>query len=104
MLPYRSEYFLRFESKLVSRDNVMPYLKEVYLIARRYFPENVHFWAAGTSPALIRILDKIPDIREEEGTVRKDHEYVYKAMREMRRLAEEDQELSTQIDREKEAV
>ncbi|KFA49273.1 hypothetical protein S40293_10193 [Stachybotrys chartarum IBT 40293] len=29
MLPYRSEYFLRFASKLVSRDNVMPYLKEV---------------------------------------------------------------------------
>jgi len=27
MLPYRSEYFLRFESKLVSHDDVMPYLK-----------------------------------------------------------------------------
>ncbi|KAF1995228.1 hypothetical protein P154DRAFT_526508 [Amniculicola lignicola CBS 123094] len=103
-LPYRSEYFLRFESKLVSRDNVMPYLKEVYLIARRYFPGNVHFWAAGTSPALVRILDKIPDIREEEGTVREDHEYVYEMLREMKRLAKEDQERSTQIDLEKEAA
>jgi hypothetical protein len=104
VLPYHSKYFLRFGSKLVSRDNVMPYLKEIYLIARRYFPENVHFWAAGTSPALIRILDNIPDIREEEGTVRKDHEYVYGALREMKRLAEEDQEQSTQIDRAKEAT
>lgn len=76
MLPYRSENFLRFESKLVSRDNVMPYPKEVYLIAQRYFPENIHFWAAGTSPTLVRLLNKIPDIREEEGTVRKDHEYI----------------------------
>jgi len=104
VLPFRSEYFLRFESKLVSRDNVMPYLKEVYLIARRYFPDNVHFWASGTSPTLVRLLDKIPDIREEEGTVREDHEYVYKALQEMRRLAEEDQERSTQINPEKEAA
>ena len=29
MLPYCSEYFLRFSSKLVSRDDVMPYLKAV---------------------------------------------------------------------------
>ncbi len=104
VIPYRSEYFLRFESKLVRRDNVMPYLKEVYLIARRYFPDNVHFWASGTSPALVRRLDNIPDIKEEEGTVREDHEYVYKALREMKRLAKEDQERSTQIDLEKEAA
>lgn len=86
-IPYHSKYFLRFESKLVSRDNLMPYPKEVYLVAQRFFPNNVHFWPAGTSPALVRVLEKISDIREEEGTVREDHEYVYTMLHKMRRLA-----------------
>jgi hypothetical protein len=91
VLPYRFEYFLRFESKLVSRDNVMPYLKAVYLIARQYFPDNVQFWVSGASQALVRVLDKIPNMREEEGPPRREED-VYKALREMKGLEEEDQE------------
>lgn len=67
LLPYNVDYFMRFASKLVRRDNVMPYLKEVYLIARRYFPDNVQFWVSGSSPTLIQRLHRIPNMREEEG-------------------------------------
>ncbi|QYT02562.1 hypothetical protein H0G86_009559 [Trichoderma simmonsii] len=52
ILPYNIDYFIRFESGLV--DDVMKYLKEVYLIARRYFPNNVQFWVSGASPSLIQ--------------------------------------------------
>jgi hypothetical protein len=90
VLPYRSEYFLRFSSKLVRRDDVMPYLKVVYLIARQYFPNNVQFWVAGALPGLIRVLDKIPNMKEEEGGCHS-AEDVYKAMRKMKGLEEEDQ-------------
>lgn len=103
VLPYRSKYFLRFESKLVSRDDVMPYLKAVYLIAQRYFPNNVQFWVDRASPALVRVLDKIPNMREEEGPPRTGED-VYKALREMKRLAKEGQERSTQVEPEKGAV
>ena len=90
MLPYRSEYFLRFSSKLVHRDNVMPYLKAVYLIARQYFPNNVQFWVDGSLPGLVRVLDKIPNMKEEEGGCHS-AEDVYKAMRKMKGLEQEDQ-------------
>ncbi|OIW26864.1 hypothetical protein CONLIGDRAFT_635116 [Coniochaeta ligniaria NRRL 30616] len=102
-LPYRVEYFLRFASKLVGRENVMPYLKEVYLIARDYFPENVQFWAS-ESADFIRILDKIPDMRKEDGPVRTDSAEVYTALREMVRLAKESQERDTKVEPEKEAA
>ncbi|KAM6484089.1 hypothetical protein HDV62DRAFT_357360 [Trichoderma sp. SZMC 28011] len=39
ILPYNIDYFIRFEFGLV--DDVMKYLSEVYLIARRYFPNKV---------------------------------------------------------------
>ncbi|KAF3068463.1 hypothetical protein GL218_08250 [Daldinia childiae] len=100
ILPYRCEYFLRFESKLVKRDNVFPYLEGVYLIARRYFNGFVQFWASGMSPAWIGV----PNAKTEEGPVRTDHEHIYKMMREILRLVEEDRERSTQVDSGKEAT
>jgi hypothetical protein len=90
MLSYRSEYFLRFSSKLVRRDDVMLYLKVVYFIARQYFPNNVQFWVAGALLGLIRVLDKIPNMKEEEGDCHS-AEDVYKAMQKMKGLEEEDQ-------------
>ncbi|KAI0849183.1 hypothetical protein F5Y00DRAFT_67944 [Daldinia vernicosa] len=94
IIPYRCEYFVRFESELVSRDTVLPYLEGVYLIARRYFAETVQFWTSGMSPAWIRVPNKNLD----EGYVRTDHEYVYKMRRETIRLVEEEQERSRQAE------
>ncbi|KAL6814718.1 hypothetical protein V8C40DRAFT_283034 [Trichoderma camerunense] len=65
ILPYNMDYFIRFESGLV--DDVMKYLEEVYMIARRYFPNKVQFWVSGASPSLIQVLDRIPNMRGEEG-------------------------------------
>jgi hypothetical protein len=90
MLSYRSEYFLRFSFKLVRRDNVIPYLKVVYFIARQYFPNNVQFWVTEALPNLIRVLDKISNTKKEEGDCY-NAEDVYKAMRKMKGLEEEDQ-------------
>jgi hypothetical protein len=67
VLPYRSEYFPRFESKLVSREGMMTHLKEVYLTARQYLPNKVQSRVSGASLALDKVVDKIPNIREEEG-------------------------------------
>jgi hypothetical protein len=48
IIPYRCEYFLRFSSKLVSRDpKVDDYLREVYFVAKRYFPCNLEYWIEG---------------------------------------------------------
>jgi hypothetical protein len=49
-------------------------------------------------------VNEIPDIREKEGTVRKDHEYVYKILREIKRLAKQDEEQNMQSDQAKEAA
>ncbi|KAH0526365.1 hypothetical protein TsFJ059_009693 [Trichoderma semiorbis] len=65
ILPYNIDYFMRYESGLVD-DNVTKYLKEIYMIARRYFPNNVQFWVSGASPSLIQVLDRIPNMRGEE--------------------------------------
>lgn len=96
MEPYNMEYFMRFESKLVSRENVMSYLKGVYLIARRYFRDNVQFWASGSSPSLIQALDKILNTREDEGPpqVREEwykvrHQLVLNGQQEVNREKEE---------------
>ncbi|KAH8661750.1 hypothetical protein BGZ61DRAFT_539572 [Ilyonectria robusta] len=43
LLPYNLDSFMRFESNLVSRDDVMPYLKEVYLIADGTSPTTSSF-------------------------------------------------------------
>ncbi|KAH7142181.1 hypothetical protein EDB81DRAFT_798005 [Dactylonectria macrodidyma] len=94
LLPYNLDYFMRFESKLVSRDDVMPYLKGVYLIARRYFPDNVQFWVSGASPTLIQRLDRIPNMREQEGPPRVGEEW-YKVRNELFHLRGE-QERGTQ--------
>lgn len=91
MLSYNLDYFMRFESKLVNRDNVMPYLKEVYLIARQYFPDNVQFWVSGESPALIRVLDRIPNIREQEGPPQVGEEW-YKVRARLSRLGREQEQ------------
>jgi len=103
MLPYRSEYFLRFSSKRVRRNDVMPYLKAVYLIARQYFPNNVQFWVDGALPSLIRVLNKIPNMKEEEGGCHS-AEDVYKAMRKMKGLEEEDQSEEHKLGKDKGAV
>ncbi|KAL7955082.1 hypothetical protein V8C34DRAFT_307763 [Trichoderma compactum] len=66
ILPYNIDHFMRFESGLVD-DNVMQYLKEVYLIARRYFPNTVQFWVLGASPSLVQVLDRIPNMKMEQG-------------------------------------
>ena len=48
IIPYRCEYFLRFSSELVSRDpKVGDYLREVYLVAKRCFPNNLEYWLEG---------------------------------------------------------
>ncbi|PTB37193.1 uncharacterized protein TrAFT101_010928 [Trichoderma asperellum] len=91
MLPYNLDHFMRFESKLVNRDNVMPYLKEVYLIARQYFPDNVQFWVSGASPSLIRVLDRIPNIREQEGPPQVGEEW-YKVRAQLSRLGGEQEQ------------
>ncbi|KAL7912151.1 hypothetical protein GGI35DRAFT_307899 [Trichoderma velutinum] len=91
LLPYNLDYFIRFESKLVSRDNVMPYLKDVYLIARRYFPDNVQFWVSGASPSFIQVLEKIPNIKEEEGPPHTGHKW-YKVRAELSRLSREQEQ------------
>ncbi|KAK3364640.1 hypothetical protein B0T25DRAFT_576860 [Lasiosphaeria hispida] len=95
-LPYNHEYFMRFESKLVSRDSVMPYLKEVYLIARQYFPDKVQFWVSGASPTLIQVMERIPDMMTEEGPAHVREEY-YKVRDELWRLKGKD-ERGTQVD------
>jgi len=68
---------------------VILYLKIVYFIARQYFSNNVQFWVAGALPGLIRILDKIPNMKEEERGCYS-AEDVYKAMRKIKGLKEED--------------
>jgi hypothetical protein len=50
----------------------------------------VQFGADRASPALIRVLDKIPNTREEEGPPRTGED-VYNALGEMRRLAEKEE-------------
>ena len=44
IIPYRCEYFLRFSSRILSRDSKTDYLREVYFIAKRYFPLNLKYW------------------------------------------------------------
>ncbi|KAL6800346.1 hypothetical protein J3E68DRAFT_270415 [Trichoderma sp. SZMC 28012] len=86
ILPYNIDYFIRFESGLV--DDVMKYLKEVYMIARRYFPNNVQFWVSGASPSLIQVLDRIPNMRGEEGKPQTGEKW-YKVRAELFRLGRE---------------
>ncbi|KAK0760975.1 hypothetical protein N5P37_005916 [Trichoderma harzianum] len=86
ILPYNIDYFTRFESGLV--DDVMKYLKEVYMIARRYFPNNVQFWVSGASPSLIQVLDRIPNMRGEEGKPSTGDKW-YKVRAELFRLSRE---------------
>ncbi|KAL6695005.1 hypothetical protein J3F84DRAFT_349267 [Trichoderma pleuroticola] len=90
ILPYNMDYFMRFESGLVD-DHVMKYLKEVYLIARRYFPNNVQFWVLGASPALIQVLDRIPNMRVEEGPPQTGEKW-YKVRAELVRLNREQEQ------------
>jgi hypothetical protein len=48
IVPYQCKYFLRFSSKLVTRDpKVDFYLREVYFIAKNYFPNNLVYWLEG---------------------------------------------------------
>ena len=81
---------MRFESKLIRRDNVMPYLIEVYLIARQYFLDKVQFWVSGVSPTLIRVMERIPNMLEEEGPARVREEH-YKVRDRLWRLKGEDE-------------
>ncbi|PNP50133.1 hypothetical protein THARTR1_09122 [Trichoderma harzianum] len=90
ILPYNMDYFMRFESGLVD-DHVLKYLKEVYLIARRYFPNNVQFWVLGASPALIQVLDRIPNMRVEEGPPQTGEKW-YKVRAELVRLGREQEQ------------
>jgi hypothetical protein len=47
IIPYRCEYFLRFSSKLVRHDpEVGNYLREVYIVAKKYF-HNLEYWLEG---------------------------------------------------------
>ncbi|KAL6826027.1 hypothetical protein J3E69DRAFT_335613 [Trichoderma sp. SZMC 28015] len=66
----------------------MNYLKEVYMIARRYFPNNVQFWVSGASPSLIQVLDRIPNMRGEEGKPQMGDKW-YKVRAELFRLSRE---------------
>ncbi|KAF3076536.1 hypothetical protein CFAM422_001161 [Trichoderma lentiforme] len=87
ILPYNIDYFIHFESGLV--DDVMKYLKEVYMIARRYFLNNVQFWVSGASPSLIQVLDRIPNMRGEEGKPQTGDKW-YKVRAELFRLSREE--------------
>jgi len=90
MLLYASEHFIRFSSKLVSRDKVTPYLEAVYFIARKYFPNKVKFLVDGASTSLIMVLDKISGMKEKEEGCH-NAEDVYKAIRKMKGLQREEQ-------------
>jgi hypothetical protein len=48
IVPFRCQLFLRFSSKLVSFDpKVASYLREVYAIAKKFFPKNIVYWLEG---------------------------------------------------------
>jgi len=81
IIPYRCEYFLRFSSKLVSRDpKVNDYLREVYFVARRYFPNNLEYWLEGGRSFTYHASESAPydwmDVYEARKKL-KGHEGVY---------------------------
>jgi hypothetical protein len=81
IIPYRCEYFLRFSSKLVRRDpKVGDYLREVYFVAKRYFPNNLEYWLEGGQSFTYHASESAPhdpmDVYEARKKL-KEHEGVY---------------------------
>jgi hypothetical protein len=81
IIPYRCEYFLRFSSKLLSRDSETNYLREVYLIAKQYFPNNLEYWLEGGRSFTYHASESAPyswkDVYEARKKLRKEDEGVY---------------------------